>query len=76
MPNAYLSFSLPEKQREYRIAVTAMDWALVVLAIDEHLRNRLKHGELLGSTNAEVISIRDYLYEEIDAHGVSLDMIE
>ena len=40
---ANLEFNLPEDQEEFSIATKAMDWSLLVLHIDQFIRNKIKY---------------------------------
>ena len=40
---AILEFKLPEDKEEYDTASRGMDWALLVLDIDQFIRNKIKY---------------------------------
>jgi len=40
---AILEFKLPEDKEEYAAASRGMDWALLVLDIDQFIRNKIKY---------------------------------
>ena len=40
---AILEFDLPEDKEEYDAASRGMDWALLVLHIDQFIRNKIKY---------------------------------
>ena len=40
---AILEFKLPEDKEEYDAASRGMDWALLVLDIDQFIRNKIKY---------------------------------
>ena len=40
---AILEFNLPEDKEEYDTASKGMDWALLVLDIDQFIRNKIKY---------------------------------
>jgi len=40
---AILEFNLPEDKEEYAAASRGMDWALLVLHIDQFIRNKIKY---------------------------------
>ena len=40
---AILEFDLPEDKEEFELASKAMDWALLVLHIDQFIRNKIKY---------------------------------
>ena len=42
---AILKFNLPEDNEEFAIATKAMDWSLLVLHIDQFIRNKIKYDQ-------------------------------
>ena len=40
---AILEFNLPEDKEEFDVASKGMDWALLVLHIDQFIRNKIKY---------------------------------
>ena len=42
---AILKFNLPEDNEEFAIATKAMDWSLLVLDIDQFIRNKIKYDQ-------------------------------
>ena len=40
---ATLEFQLPEEKQEFENACSGNDWAQLVLQLDNHLRNQMKH---------------------------------
>ena len=40
---AILKFNLPEDKEEFDVASKGMDWALIVLHIDQFIRNKIKY---------------------------------
>ena len=40
---AILEFNLPEEKEEFDVASKGMDWALLVLHIDQFIRNKIKY---------------------------------
>ena len=40
---AILEFNLPEDREEFDVASRGMDWALLVLDIDQFIRNKIKY---------------------------------
>jgi len=40
---AILEFDLPEDREEHDVASKGMDWALLVLHIDQFIRNKIKY---------------------------------
>ena len=42
---AILEFNLPEDQDQFDVATKAMDWSLLVLHIDQFIRNKIKYDQ-------------------------------
>ena len=42
---AILEFNLPEDTEEFAVATKAMDWSLLVLHIDQFIRNKIKYDQ-------------------------------
>ena len=42
---AILEFDLPEDTEEFAVATKAMDWSLLVLHIDQFIRNKIKYDQ-------------------------------
>ena len=42
---AILKFNLPEDQDQFDVATKAMDWSLLVLDIDQFIRNKIKYDQ-------------------------------
>ena len=40
---ATLEFNLPEEKHEFEYACSGNDWAQLVVQLDNHLRNKIKH---------------------------------
>ena len=51
---AILEFELPEDKENFDASAKGMDWAIVAWDMDQLLRNKLKHGDLLPNTRAEL----------------------
>ena len=60
---AILEFELPEDKENFDASAKGMDWAIVAWDLDQLLRNKLKHGDLLPNTRAELEEIRETLDE-------------
>lgn len=73
---AYLHFSLPEEEGQFRVASRAMDWALSVWDMSGWLRVRLKYGHSFKTADEALEACRRELFEYLDNRGVSLDDIE
>ena len=67
---AILEFDLPADKEEFDAANNGMDWALVSWDMDQLLRNKLKHGDLLPNTRAELEEIRETLDEMLIERGL------
>ena len=68
---AILIFNRDEEESSFQCASHGLDWALVSLDMDNYLRSKIKHAGI-----DELQEVRDRLFEIIEDHGVSLDMIE
>ena len=68
---AILEFNLPEDEEQFNAANKGMDWALVVWDINQLLRDKLKYGNLLPNTRAELEEIRDTLNEMLTDKGLT-----
>ena len=68
---AILEFDLPEDQERFDAANRGMDWALVAWETDQLLRKKLKYGNLLPNTTAELEEIRDSLNEMLVDRGLT-----
>lgn len=69
---AKLIFNLPDEQAQYDHAVRGWDWRDVVAAIDDHLRSRLKHGELTDAVRDALDKARTYLHEELESRNLRM----
>ena len=67
---AILEFNLPEDKEEFDAASKGMDWAIVAWDVDQLLRDKLKYGDLLPNTRAELEEIRDTLNEMLVDKGL------
>ena len=72
---AILEYNLPDDIEEHRMAVHALDWALVSLEMDTYLRGRIKYGELPDAVEDALQEARDWLREAQDSRGVSIENI-
>lgn len=68
MPKATLEFNLPEEEFEHRMAINSRSYYSVLFAMDQYLRNHIKHSEIWPHAQA----IRDKLYELLSDYEVSL----
>ena len=70
-----LTFKLPEDEDRFKIASNSIGWALAMWDLDEVLRHKVKYAEKDSEFLKGVEWAREKLYEELDAHGVSMDDI-
>ena len=66
-----LKFDLPEDDCQFKIASTAMSWALALWDLDNYLRAQIKY-----SGKEDLQPIRDKLHEFLADYNLNLDMIE
>ena len=67
---AILEFELPEDKENFDASAKGMDWAIVAWDMDQLLRNKLKYGDLLPNTRAELEEIRNTLDEMLIERGL------
>ena len=67
---AILEFELPEDKENFDASAKGMDWAIVAWDMDQLLRNKLKHGDLLPNTRAELEEIKTTLNEMLIDRGL------
>ena len=67
---AILGFELPEDKENFDASAKGMDWAIVAWDIDQLLRKKLKYGNLLPNTRAELEEIRNTLNEMLIDRGL------
>lgn len=72
---AILKFNLPEDSEEFAVASRAQDLYFVIYDLDQYLRSELKYKELDEVTYKAYENIRDKLYDILEYHGCSLDMM-
>ncbi len=69
MPNATLSFSLPEERAEHFDAIHGGDWRNVVYELSMFLRNALKHGHEYKTADDALEAVKTKLWDECnDSH--------
>jgi len=64
---AILEFKLPEDKEEYDTASRGMDWALLVLDIDQFIRNKIKYEQ---DKDGILQLVRDRLYFNMEEKGL------
>ena len=70
---AILKFDLPDDKTEFEAATKAMDWAILVWDLEQHIRNRLKYqSEKLDTSSAkeELELLRESLNEMLIVRGL------
>ena len=67
---AILEFELPEDKENFDASAKGMDWAIVAWDIDQLLRKKLKYGNLLPNTRAELEEIKTTLNEMLIDRGL------
>ena len=72
---AILKFNLPEDREEFAVASKAQDLYFVIWDLEQYLRSELKYKELDSTTYKAYERLRDKLYEFLQYHGCSLDMM-
>lgn len=66
-----LKFDLPDDECQFKIASTAMDWALAMYDLENWLRGQIKYGD-----KEEYQPVRDQLHDILNDYNLNLDMIE
>ena len=64
---AILEFKLPEDREEYVAASRGMEWALLVLDIDQFIRNKIKYEQ---DKDGILQLVRDRLYFNMEEKGL------
>ena len=70
---AILEFNLPDDKVEFDTASKAMDWAILVWDLEQHIRNRLKYQtEKLDTSSAkeELQLLRNELHHQMEESGL------
>ena len=62
-----LEFKLPEDKEEFDTALKGMDWALLVLDIDQFIRNKIKYEQ---DKDGILQLVRDRLYFNMEEKGL------
>ena len=73
---ATLEYDLIEDAGQFKIACTAMDWALTVFDIDNEMRRIIKYGHKFKTVEQVVEHIRGRLFDIMQEKNIDLDMIE
>ena len=64
---AILKFNLPEDQDQFDVATKAMDWSLLVLDIDQFIRNKIKYEQ---DKDGILQLVRDRVYFNMEEKGL------
>lgn len=72
MPKITLEFTTPEEQEDLWDALRGSSWRFSLKEIDEHLRSRIKHGELDDNVAAELQSLRTFITDVLESKGLYL----
>lgn len=70
---AILEFDLPEDNSEFRNAVNANGMFSVLWDLDQHLRSKIKHGDLPSGEYRAYEDVREYLRDAMLSCGVTFD---
>jgi hypothetical protein len=62
----------PEEIEELKTAMNATRWKLVVEETLNHIRTKLKHGNLTEEADKELEELRQHIWDEISGYGLSL----
>lgn len=73
MPIATLTFSLPDEDYEYRLAVDAWKWRGVVSNMAEEFRRVCKNGHNFKTADEAIDAMRAALWARINEENLSLD---
>ena len=65
---AILEFELPEDKEEYDASSRGMDWALLVLDIDQFIRNKIKYEQ---DKDGILQLVRDRLHFNMEEKGLN-----
>ena len=65
---AILEFELPEDREEYVAASRGMEWALLVLDIDQFIRNKIKYEQ---DKDGILQLVRDRLHFNMEEKGLN-----
>ena len=65
---AILEFNLPEDKEEHDVASRGMDWALLVLDIDQFIRNKIKYEQ---DKDGILQLVRDRLHFNMEEKGLN-----
>jgi hypothetical protein len=69
---ATLTFTLPEEQEAFELAVSASKLRGILTGLDEHLRGRVKYADLTEEQAESYEGIRDHLHALLQDQDVKL----
>lgn len=74
MPQASLTFNLPEESDEHQMALDGWKWKAIVSAILDNLRQDLKYNVVkLTSDQQKVLeNMREFIYQELKYENLTL----
>lgn len=70
--DANLRFNLPDDEEELRLALDGPNMSSALAWLDEHLRQKIKYGELPQEQQDLLESLRSDLRETLDNYGIKL----
>lgn len=73
MPQATLTFNLPEESAEHSDAINGWKWKSAVDSLQTFLRDKLKYGHDFESADQALASVKVRLFEILDEENLSLD---
>jgi hypothetical protein len=69
-----LEFSLPDDESEFRTALDGYKWKLIVQDLDQHLRSRLRHDEMISfAESSTLLQTRSHLHSLLEREGLFID---
>lgn len=72
MPQATLTFNLPEESEEHLCAVNAFKWKSVVSSLDNYLREQFKYGHSFKTPDEALEKVRQTLFDILNEEGLSI----
>lgn len=75
MPKVIIEFTLPEQEREFRIALRGMDWAIALQDVDNQIRTWLKYRYSFRTPEEALEKTRAFIREALKEQNISFDMI-
>lgn len=72
MPKVIIEFNLPEENEEFKTATKATDMSLVLWDFSQHLRSKIKYGDLPEAEYAIYEAIREKFHEILNDYNVEI----